>query len=364
MARTRLEPVLEARIRPAAMAIEEWNIAAQDILTGEMSKSVASEKETLFFLEADEETAVLLAVEKSLAKGERDLVELLLETWKSESAPSEAEKAAAPVDSWLLLRNWLLDRIEQGEPYPSMPETYCDLGDFGTASIPFLIQGDFADPGGVGASELGKLLDSFFETKTVVIPLGEREWVLLGSSELLEASEAEDGESGEHESIEETLVSIGSGLLEMLDNEWVGECHLAVHMPIVPAESLVQAILTMREAVELGKAYHPGENVHFPWQLQLERLFFEIPPGAKTGFVKHVFKEAHSLDGDMIAALETFFAQNCSVSDTAKRLYIHRNTLLYRLDKFKQETGLDVRTFHDAVLVKIALLLYKVTKRA
>jgi len=54
---------------------------------------------------------------------------------------------------------------------------------------------------------------------------------------------------------------------------------------------------------------------------------------------------------------------DCNVSETAKKLYIHRNTLLYRLDKFKQETGLDVRTFNDAVLVKIALLLYKVTKR-
>lgn len=51
------------------------------------------------------------------------------------------------------------------------------------------------------------------------------------------------------------------------------------------------------------------------------------------------------------------------MSETAKKLYIHRNTLLYRLDKFKNETGLDVRTFHDAVLVKLALVLYKVTKR-
>ncbi|GJM80639.1 hypothetical protein HMSSN139_31350 [Paenibacillus sp. HMSSN-139] len=54
---------------------------------------------------------------------------------------------------------------------------------------------------------------------------------------------------------------------------------------------------------------------------------------------------------------------DCNVSETAKRLYIHRNTLLYRMDKFKQETGLDVRTFNDAVLVKLELLLYKVTKR-
>jgi len=68
-------------------------------------------------------------------------------------------------------------------------------------------------------------------------------------------------------------------------------------------------------------------------------------------------------DEEIRTTLETFFALDCNVSETAKRLYIHRNTLLYRMDKFKQETGLDVRTFNDAVLVKLELLLYKVTKR-
>jgi DNA-binding PucR family transcriptional regulator len=69
------------------------------------------------------------------------------------------------------------------------------------------------------------------------------------------------------------------------------------------------------------------------------------------------------LDAETISTLETFFQLDCNVSETAKKLYIHRNTLLYRLDKFKQETSLDVRSFQDAVLVKIALQLYKVTKR-
>ncbi|CRF29116.1 transcriptional regulator%2C CdaR [Mycobacterium tuberculosis] len=70
-----------------------------------------------------------------------------------------------------------------------------------------------------------------------------------------------------------------------------------------------------------------------------------------------------AFDPETMTTLEHFFQLDCNVSETAKKLYIHRNTLLYRLDKFKQETGLDVRTFHHAVLVKIAMLLYKVTKR-
>jgi DNA-binding PucR family transcriptional regulator len=69
------------------------------------------------------------------------------------------------------------------------------------------------------------------------------------------------------------------------------------------------------------------------------------------------------LDSETLMTLEQFFAMDCNVSETAKKLYIHRNTLLYRLDKFKNATGIDVRSFNDAVLIRVALLLYKVTKK-
>jgi len=68
-------------------------------------------------------------------------------------------------------------------------------------------------------------------------------------------------------------------------------------------------------------------------------------------------------DSETVATLDAFFSMDCNVSETAKKLFIHRNTLLYRLDKIKNEAGLDVRSFNDAVLVRILLLLYKVTKR-
>jgi DNA-binding PucR family transcriptional regulator len=98
--------------------------------------------------------------------------------------------------------------------------------------------------------------------------------------------------------------------------------------------------------------------------LRLEKLLHLLPERDRTKFLEQVLKGAdHVLDAETQTTLEQFFALDCNVSETAKKLYVHRNTLLYRLDKFKNETGLDVRTFSDAVLVRIALLLYKVTKR-
>jgi carbohydrate diacid regulator len=96
----------------------------------------------------------------------------------------------------------------------------------------------------------------------------------------------------------------------------------------------------------------------------LERLLNTIPEAQRAKFVEQALKRTDVfLEPEILTTLETFFALDCNVSETAKKLYIHRNTLLYRLDKLKQETELDVRLFRDAVLVKIILLLYKVTKR-
>ena len=96
----------------------------------------------------------------------------------------------------------------------------------------------------------------------------------------------------------------------------------------------------------------------------MEKLLYVIPETEKNLFINQVFKRNDPvLEREMLSTLESFFDLECNVSETAKILYIHRNTLLYRLDKFKQETGLDVRSFNDAVLIRIAVLLYKFTKR-
>jgi len=153
-------------------------------------------------------------------------------------------------------------------------------------------------------------------------------------------------------------------LYEMLANEWGGEYHLAIDYPFKPAKSLLATMLQLRESIMLGRTFHVGTYIHLPWELRLEKLLHLVQDKEKTKFMDQVLRGTdHLLDAETLMTLEHFFSLDCNVSETAKKLYIHRNTLLYRLDKFKQDTGLDVRTFNHAVLVRLALLLYKVTKR-
>src|SRR5690606_14646747 len=186
-----------------------------------------------------------------------------------------------------------------------------------------------------------------------------REWLILGDETLL--AEERDGEE---DSLEESLEAMASGLHDLISSEWVGDCHVAATYPFSPGVSLIQTVLTLRETIELGRSYRLSSNIHLPWEMRLETLLDAVPKRAKLRFLEGVLRRAEpSLETEMLQTLESFFMENCNVSDTAKRLYIHRNTLLYRLDKFKQETGMDVRDFDQAVLVRLALLLYKVTKR-
>lgn len=259
---------------------------------------------------------------------------------------------------------WIVDQLESSEPLPTIPDRLMARGRLFSSMIPFLLVSEQGEAGRTSYGDLEKLLRTFLAEDVMLIPLKEQEWLVLGPVTLIRDAQSEDKEDEIEESIEESLAQIANGLHEMLASEWIGECHLAVSQPMSPVNSIVATTALLRETVHLGRAFHVGTNIHLPWLLHLERLLNTIPEAQRAKFVEQALKRTDVfLEPEILTTLETFFALDCNVSETAKKLYIHRNTLLYRLDKLKQETELDVRLFRDAVLVKIILLLYKVTKR-
>jgi sugar diacid utilization regulator len=361
--KNKLEPILKAPIKGHKLPAEEWNkLADAQSDSSKTCKSVLVHGQIYFYLETLAGIVYVLEVEEALLTHvEKHLIELMLEAHRIpekakaiHSSVSEEERSAHSIKDWVDLQ--LAMRVNDA----IMPESLVTLFPLQTTQVPLLLSGGHSDSKHVHYKELKKLLESFFEAEIILIPLLEKEWLILGADTLLTASEGEDKESEE-----DALSSICSGLHEMLANEWLGECHLSIHYPLLsPAKSLLNVIVEMRETMRLGKLFYPGVNIHLPWKIHLEKLVNGLPEPVKQQFVTQVLKRSDQLpDTEMYATLEQFFIHDCNVSETAKKLYIHRNTLLYRLDKFNQETGLDVRCFSDAVLVKVALLLYKVTKR-
>jgi len=301
----------------------------------------------------------VIAVHGELTETERNLIALLLEQGRR----TERKGKGGAVDEELqsaLLSAWLLERLDHGDHDAALPDALARWPKLGGVKLPLLLYGEYSERQTSAVyDELKKLLKSFFEADVVLVPLHAKEWLILADETLL-AQERD----GEEETLEDAISALASGLQDMAANEWVGECHVAATYPVSPGTSLVQTAAALRETVELGRAYRVSSYIHMPWELRLETLLDAAPRKAKLRFLEGVLRRAEpAFETEMLLTIEAFFAENCNVSDTAKRLYIHRNTLLYRLDKFKQETGMDVRDFDHAVLVRLALMLYKVTKR-
>lgn len=296
-----------------------------------------------------------LVVHGKLTPVERELIALAV--GGTGSLPSGKPVENEEERRSLLFSEWILERLEQGDTESDLPEMFSMWTALSGQKVPFLLYVEHPErQQDTAYNELLKLLNSFFENQVVLVPLRDRHWLILADTELF----PDEGE----ESLEESIGALASGLQEMVSSEWVGECHVAATYPFNPAASLLRTVAVLRETIDLGRTYRISSNIHLPWELWLESLLDAVPARVKLRFVEGVLNRAEaSFDAEMQHTLEAFFSENCNVSDTAKRLYIHRNTLLYRLDKFKQETGMDVREFDHAVLVRLALMLYKVTKR-
>lgn len=358
-----LERILQTNIAIESCSSEQWLQRVKQRDAADVKGETGPDRKAEFLLHDDGVQVRYLSVPAhKLSTAETRLIGLMLDINRSrEDNPSAFvadEKQRAN-----MIRDWFLRHRKSGAMSAELPEELAELFSHRGKQIPIWLNGDFPPFIEKGHyPELKKLLESFFDAPIWLIPIMEKEWLIMAEERLLLPENADEPE-GEHAGgLEETLSELGLGLHGMLANEWLGDCHVAVHYPINPAQSLYAAMLELRETLKLGRLFHVGENVHLPWTLRLEKLIHSIPDGQKEAFLQNVFKGAEIMP-ETIATLEKYISLNCNVSETAKTLYIHRNTLLYRLDKFKQETGLDVRSFEDAALVKIALLLYKVTKK-
>jgi len=261
----------------------------------------------------------------------------------------------------LQLSKWLNSQLEQEKEDTEIPDDIASKSRLFGDMIPFLLISENVHSAPISYRSLMKLLRSYFDSTVMLIPLQEKEWLILARKELLTDS---DDKEEEEESDDDLLSQTTMGLHELIANEWVGVFHLAVAPAIVPVKGLTGAVALLRETIILGRIFQVGEYIHLPWELHLERLVNSIPDVRRKQLLNQIGDYTSVLsDKEMLLTLETFFEMECNVSETAKKLYIHRNTLLYRLDKIKQETGADVRTFGDAAIVKLTMLLYKVTKR-
>ena len=140
--------------------------------------------------------------------------------------------------------------------------------------------------------------------------------------------------------------------------------HIAYGTIVKELKEVSRSYKEARMALDVGKIFFGEREVIAYSSLGIGRLIYQLPIPLCKMFIKEIFenKSPDDFDEETLVTIDKFFENNLNVSETSRQLYIHRNTLVYRLDKLQKSTGLDLRVFVDAITFKIALMVVRYMK--
>lgn len=170
-------------------------------------------------------------------------------------------------------------------------------------------------------------------------------------------------EVADHESYEE-LNKTAEVIANLFRSDADGDVHVAYGTIVNEIKEVSRSYKEARMALDVGKIFFEEKDVIAYSTLGIGRLIYQLPIPLCKMFIREIFdgKSPDDFDEETLTTINKFFENSLNVSETSRQLYIHRNTLVYRLDKLQKSTGLDLRVFEDAITFKIALMVVKYMK--
>lgn len=170
-------------------------------------------------------------------------------------------------------------------------------------------------------------------------------------------------EVAENEGYEE-LNKTAEVIVNLFRSDAENDIHVAYGTIVGEIKEVSRSYKEARMALDVGKIFFEDKDVIAYSTLGIGRLIYQLPIPLCKMFIKEIFdgKSPDEFDEETITTINKFFENSLNVSETSRQLYIHRNTLVYRLDKLQKATGLDLRVFEDAITFKIALMVVKYMK--
>ena len=162
----------------------------------------------------------------------------------------------------------------------------------------------------------------------------------------------------------DAMNEIAHSIVETLEAGNHGVFHVAYGSAVTEIKEVSRSYKEARMALDVGKIFFEEDNIIAYSQLGIGRLIYQLPIPLCKMFIKEIFtdKSPDDFEEETLSTINKFFENSLNVSETSRQLYIHRNTLVYRLDKLMKSTGLDLRIFDDAITFKIALMVVKYMK--
>ncbi len=162
----------------------------------------------------------------------------------------------------------------------------------------------------------------------------------------------------------ESLMHTAKVIVDMLNTEAMSKVHVAYGTIVNEIKDISRSYKEAKMALDVGRIFYSNRKVVAYNNLGIGRLIYQLPMPLCKMFIREIFdgKSPDEFDEETLMTINKFFENSLNVSETSRQLYIHRNTLVYRLDKLQKSTNLDLRVFEDAITFKIALMVVKYMK--
>lgn len=160
---------------------------------------------------------------------------------------------------------------------------------------------------------------------------------------------------------EKDIEKLAASIFDTLSGEYYIRSVVGIGTTVTGIRELARSFKEAQVAIEVGKVFDTEKSIIAYNHLGIARLVYQLPVTLCEAFLKEVFKKGpvESMDQETLFTIQKFFENSLNVSETSRKLFVHRNTLVYRLEKIKKITGLDLREFEDAIVFKVALMVKK-----
>ena len=157
---------------------------------------------------------------------------------------------------------------------------------------------------------------------------------------------------------------VANTIVDMMNTEAMLNVRVAYGTIVQELKDVSKSYKEASLALDVGKIFYIEKKVNAYGRLGIGRLIYQLPVNLCDIFMKEIFGEEGrpEFDEETLTTVNKFFENNLNVSETSRQLFVHRNTLVYRIEKLEKSTGLDVRTFDDALTFKIAMMVVNYMK--
>ena len=162
----------------------------------------------------------------------------------------------------------------------------------------------------------------------------------------------------------ETIEKTADMIVDMMNSEAMMNVRVAYGTVVSELREVSKSYKEATMAMDVGKIFYAEKCVISYAKLGIGRLIYQLPVNLCKIFIEEIFGDnvPYDMDEETLTTINKFFENNLNVSETSRQLFIHRNTLVYRIEKLQKSTGLDIRVFDDALTFKIALMVVNYMK--